>query len=86
MEKQICKNCTHFQQHYTVSEDHYSAAHCGHCNYLRMKHRKPRAKACEHFQLRTEPPLLPDRRSVVHFLHTRFLEHIMALPLPPEKE
>ena len=86
MSVQICKNCIHFRQHYTVSDEHYSELYCGHCTCPRTKHRKPDAKACEHFQLRTEPPLLPDRRSVVHFLHTRFLEYIMALPLPPEKE
>ena len=86
METQICKNCTHFRQHYTVDAEHYSALNCGHCTWPRIKHRKPDSKACEHFVLQTEPPLLPNRRSVVHFLHTRFLEYIMEMPLPPERE
>ena len=86
MDSQICKNCVYFRQHYTISDEHYSELHCGHCTYPRMKHRKPDAKACEHFEQRGEPLSKPNRRDVVHFLNTRMLEYIMGLPLPPEEK
>ena len=86
METQICKNCVHFRQHYSVSDDHYSELHCGHCSYPRMKHRKPDANVCDYFEQREGSAARPDRRSVVHFLNTRMLEYIMELPLPPEEK
>jgi len=86
METQICKNCTHFRQHYIIDDQTYTAIHCGHCTCKRAKSRKPTTKACEAFEERTQPPLRPDRRSVVHFLNTQMLEYIMELPLPPEEK
>ena len=85
MEINVCKNCEHFQQHYVIDDQNYFTVHCGHCTYPRTKNRKPQTKACQYFTQRTIPPRLPDRKSVVHFLTTKMLQHILELPLPPEE-
>jgi len=45
-----CKHCIHFHQHYILSSHRCSTVHCGHCTKPRIKHRKPDAPACSHFQ------------------------------------
>ena len=86
MATQICKTCQHFHQHYHVDAQSYSALHCGHCVRPRIKHRNPTQKICEYYEPRTTPLSLPDRKGVIHFLSTDFLDYVMHLPLPPEEK
>lgn len=79
-----CQDCIHFHQHYVLDEQSCTAVVCGHCAHPRLKHRRPDAAACAHFEARTAPPPLPDRKKVVHYLTREFLEYVLSLELPPE--
>ena len=85
MDKKQCKNCIHFYQHYILDEQRCTAVNCGHCSYPRPKHRKPENRGCDHYQERTQPPGLPDRKAVIDFLTTDLLRYILSLELPPEE-
>ena len=80
-----CKNCVHYRQHYTLSNQRATAVNCGHCTQSRMKTRKPDAKACVHFVERMEINA-PDRMEVIRYLNTKVLQYILSLELPPEIE
>lgn len=83
MEQPVCKDCTHFRQHFILDEQSCSAVSCGHCAYPRLKYRRPDEKVCPHFQAGAHP--LPDRAKVVHYLTTEILDYVMGLALPPEQ-
>lgn len=85
MEEEQCKNCVHYRQHYTLSNQRATAVNCGHCTQSRMKTRKPDSKACIHF---TEKAVcdLPNREEVIRYLNTEVLRYIFSLKLPPEIE
>lgn len=86
MNEPVCKTCIHYRQHYVLDEQRCTSVNCGHCIYPRVKHREPNTKACQHYDQRTEPPSLPDRNHVLHFLTTEFLQYILNLDLPPEQK
>lgn len=83
MEKETCRFCTHFHQHYILDSQRCVTVNCGHCTHPRIKHRKPDTPACEYFQECTDMDL-PDRSRVIDFLTTTFLEEILKKALPPE--
>ena len=80
----MCKSCRHFRQHYILDEQSCRSVNCGHCTQPRLKHRRPRQPACA-FYAPCDPQALPDRREVIHYLTTDFLQHILQLELPPEE-
>lgn len=80
MDKNICKNCRHFKQHYTFSEDRCHWVDCGHCLKRNGKSRKLWSKGCESFEQREEEAALITKR----FLSKRLLEYVLSLGLPPE--
>lgn len=81
MEQYLCKDCSHFRQHYILDANSCTAIDCGHCVYPRLKHRHARAPACANFSLRAAPPPLPATR---HFLSAEVLRWLRSLDLPPE--
>ena len=85
MDTPICKNCTHYHQHYILDDQRCAAVNCGHCTYPRLKHREQTHPGCTHFQPRATPCPLPDRGQVIHFLTTDLLQYILSLDLPPEQ-
>ena len=62
MEPYLCKDCSHFRQHYILDASSCTAIDCGHCVYPRLKHRRAHAPACSSFALRDTPPPLPATR------------------------
>ena len=84
MEAQTCKSCTHFYQHYVLTETYGFPVDCGHCRKPRIKHRKASDKACGHYLLRSNSDTPQNRSEVVHFLTTTVLERILELEIPPE--
>lgn len=84
MTQATCRNCTHFHQHYTLDKQSCSAIDCGHCDCPRLRHRAASAAPCGRFAPRVDPPELPDRKDVVHYLTTEVLQYILNLELPPE--
>ena len=54
-DEKVCCNCKHFWQHYIYDKNFlgdytYIACYAGHCVKPRVKNRKPKYKACEHFE------------------------------------
>ena len=84
MSEPTCKTCSHFYQHFVLTETQGVAAFCGHCVYPRTKHVRPDKKACPHYEEQDQNKTFPCRRKTVHFLTTTVLEKILELELPPE--
>jgi len=84
MEATKCRTCQHFRQHYILDNQSCRAINCPHCTKSHLKHRRPGQTACPHY---TPCPnsALPNRREVIRFLTTDFLQYILQLELPPEK-
>ncbi|MCI8628964.1 MAG: hypothetical protein HFE57_05600 [Firmicutes bacterium] len=56
-EKKVCVNCKYFIQHYIYDKrfnNDFSPCNDGHCVKPRLKNRKPKNKACEHFEWNQE--------------------------------
>lgn len=53
-DEKVCFNCKHFCQHYIYTTTYrgmgYSPCNAGHCVEARIKDRKPKHRACEHFE------------------------------------
>lgn len=79
-----CKTCVHYFRHYILDRQRCTPIDCGHCGYPRIKHREPNHRACDRYELRKEPPNLPDRDRVIHYLTTEFLQFVLEHALPPE--
>lgn len=52
MDNQMCRDCTHYVQHFVLYRGNYITAWCGHCIHPRLKHRRPDHKACRYYQKR----------------------------------
>jgi len=83
-EQEICKTCAHYWRHYLLHKDRATAVNCGHCVAGRLKKRKPDDIACEYYEYCDHSTDLPDRREVVDFLSTEFLQWVQAMVLPLE--
>ena len=81
-----CKSCTHFYQHFVLTETQGVATYCGHCVFPRHKRTRPDQEACPHYQKQDKEKKHPCRQETVNFLTTKVLERILALELPPEIE
>ena len=84
MSEEVCADCVHFRQHYILDEQSCMTVNCGHCVHSRLKGREPTHRACKAFELRAQPPSIPNRNHVIRFLTTQVLEYILSLDLPPE--
>ena len=49
MEKDTCKSCAYFQQHYTFDKRRIFRVNCGHCTYGSPKRKRPYTAACENY-------------------------------------
>jgi len=80
MTNNICKNCTHFLQHYAFDNRKIFRVYCGHCTFPKIRRRKPHTKACEHFQLAP-----PDEDAFVskEYLSKELLRYLLTLELLP---
>ncbi len=77
----ICKDCKHYRQHYTMDQKTIFRVYCGHC-VLRIKAKKrPDTAACNDF---TYAP--PDESAFAskEFLSKALLDYMMGLDLLPE--
>ena len=83
MEKEICKNCTYFRQHYTFDQRKIFRVYCGHCVQNPTKRRKPDAIACEEFVSSSA-----DESAFVtrEYLSKELLRYALSLELLPQIE
>lgn len=50
MAEKKCKNCSHFLQHYTLTDLKFRWVYCGHCCFRKVRHKSPDTAACENFE------------------------------------
>ena len=81
MDKNSCKTCTHYRQHYTFAQRKIFRLYCGHCTYGKAKTKRPDAKACAYYLLSES-----DEGAFVtkEYLSKSLLEYMLKLELLPE--
>lgn len=50
LQKNICRKCVHYLQHYVFVNGGYRWAYLGHCTQGRLRPRRPDDKACERYR------------------------------------
>jgi len=80
MQTKQCKNCTHFWQHYALSNRRIFRVYCGHCTFTKPKRKRPDHAACEHFE-----PAPSDEAAFVNkeYLSKELLQYLLQLELLP---
>lgn len=86
MDTPTCKTCTHFRQHFVLTDVRGAAVMCGHCVFPRLKHTRPDKEACPHYEEQDKEKPFPCRQETYRYLTTTVLEKILELELPPEIE
>ena len=83
MEKNYCKNCVHFHQHYALTERKILRVYCGHCTLTFSKSKKPDALACDQFD-----HAVPDESAFAtkEYLSKELLQYFLSLELLPKIE
>ena len=83
MEKQHCKNCGYYKQHYALDKKKLFRVYCGHCTFFNPKHKKPDTVACDRFS-----PAPPDEDAFVakEYLSKALLSYLLNLELLPKIE
>lgn len=81
MDKNTCKDCQHFIQHYGLDDHELFQVYCGHCRLSRPYHKKPDKPACENFV-----PGVPDADRFVtkEYLSKTLLAYFLSIELLPE--
>ena len=46
----VCEDCIHNVQHYSLAENGYHKVNCGHCTNLRLKKTGNRKSVCVHYK------------------------------------
>ena len=70
-------------QHYIFSESKFRWVNCGHCMGPERRHRKPDAKACQHYIYN---PSAETRFVSKEYLTKELLKYVLSLDLPPQIE
>lgn len=83
MSNQCCSDCYYYLRHYTFDARKIFRVYCGHCTFIRAKHKHPNAKACEHF-IPGSPP--EDSFVSKEYLSKELLRHMLDLELLPKIE
>ena len=78
-----CKYCSHYIQHYSLSEGRLISVYCGHCTLGRVKRKMPDSNVCTEFQPKTE-----DSNTFVtkEYLHKKLLDKVLSMELLPPIE
>ena len=83
MEKETCRTCKHFIQHYTFLNGKFRWANCGHCTEPKVRRKVPDAKSCEHY-IYTQPAEAQFLNQ--EYLTKELLRYVLSLDLPPKIE
>jgi len=83
LDKQTCKSCQYYHQHYAFSEGCIHRAFCGHCTFGRCKTKRPYTAACENYIYTA-----PDENAFVskEYLSKALLLRVLNMELLPPIE
>ena len=80
MENKICKECTHFRQHYGLNEKRIFKVYCGHCTRDIRRTKRPDRAACDMF----EPAIKENTFVSKEYLSKELLRYVLEMELLPE--
>lgn len=83
MEKNTCRQCAHYYQHYALDARKIFRVNCGHCVMPKVRRREPYTVACEHF---VAAPPDENAFATKEYLSKELLTYVLNLPLLPEIE
>ena len=83
MEKQYCKNCQYYRQHYAFDRRRIFRVYCGHCTICARKKKLPDTAACAQFI--PAPPEV-NAFATKEYLSKELLQYVLQLELLPEIE
>ena len=83
MDKDFCKYCQHYIQHYALRNGKLIQVYYGHCTYASPKAKCPDRKACQHFR---EGVKDIDQFVNKEYLSEKLLDKVMSMELLPEIE
>lgn len=83
MDKQQCKQCQYYVQHYALDKRQIFRVYCGHCTFFGARRKLPHAGACENFI-----PGIDDSEAFAskEYLSKELLEYVLSLDLLPPIE
>ncbi len=81
MENTLCKDCTHFRQHYGLNGGKLYRIYCGHCTFEKVKRKLPDTKACIHFVSGSSNEEAFVRKE---YLTKKVLQYVLDMQLLPE--
>ena len=83
MEKNYCRDCVHFHQHYALNERKIFRVYCGHCMQHKARRKRPDTVACDDFA-----PAPPDEDAFAtkEYLSKELLQYLLHLELLPQIE
>lgn len=81
--KNICRNCVCFHQHYALDQRKLFRVYCGHGMLHKVRKRQPDASACEQYT-----PAPPDEHAFAtkEYLSKELLQYLLSLELLPKIE
>lgn len=81
MDKQYCKGCKYFYQHYTLNDRRIFRVYCGLCAKRIARKVRPDTTACDRF---APAPQEEDTFVSKEYLSKKLLEHVLKMELLPE--
>jgi len=83
MEKQYCRNCKYYRQHYALDQRKIFRVYCGHCTAYPRKKKRPDAAACAQF---ISAPQDENAFATKEYLSKELLQYVLQLELLPKIE
>jgi len=81
--KDLCQNCMHYRQHYSLDDKRLFQVYCGHCVLNVRPKKRPDAIACEKFAY---APQKENAFVSKEYLNKALLNYMMGLDLLPPIE
>lgn len=76
-----CADCRYYLRHFTLDKHKIFRVYCGHCTFSRAKHKRPDAKACDHY---VPGPPQEDAFVSKEYLSKELLQYLLSLELLPK--
>ena len=83
IQREICRNCKFFMQHYILDNGQFKWINAGHCIKLKLRNKQAYSKICEHYEYQ-EP--VEDRYVDQEYLSKELLQRVLTMDLLPKME